>query len=128
MRLTDTQIITAVDWWQRKLLRPKFDNGDAGVVLGLAIMLHAQNVDYEKVHAFGEKLLDKLMQFSAAGLAPSRLSVDYDPCNFMSPIADEVGIYGKCFPWKTDLYFHHGGAITVRCGYGAPEEYILESD
>lgn len=128
MKLTDDQILTAVNWWENKLLRPKFDNGDSsGVASMLAIMLHSTNVDYAKVNAFGEKLLDKLIQYSGAGLAPSCLRVDYDPCHFMSPIADEVGIDGKCFPWKTDLYFHVNGAITVRCGHGASEEYILES-
>ena len=128
MKLTDDQILTAVNWWESKLLRPKFDNGDSsGVASMLAIMLHSTNVDYAKVNAFGEKLLDKLIQYSSAGRAPSGLHVDYDPCHFMSPIADEVGIDGKCFPWKTDLYFHVNGAISVRCGHGASEEYILES-
>ena len=127
MKLTDDQILTAVNWWQENLRRPKFDNGEHGTASIMAVLLHSQSVDDRKVSAFCEKLMEKLEAASAAGLAPTDLSVDYDPCHFMSPIAHEVGIPGKCFPWKTHMYFHVNGDITVRCGYGATEEYILGS-
>ena len=125
MKLTPEQIDIAVGWWKDALTNPKYDSGESNSTASrLAALLHAANVTHEKVEKFCVLLRDWLTERSAADAAPSTLHVDYYPMFEFGDIARAAQIEGKCFPWKTTMYFHDNGLVSVRCGYGASEQPV----
>lgn len=115
----------AATWWADKVTAPEFDNGDPSFTGFLGSFLAAQLVKPVELEQ-REKFISILVDTILASLDDGRqftLSVDYGPDGYLSTAAELAGIGSNNFPWKTVMWIDENH-ISVRCGYGAPEEMI----
>jgi len=141
MKLTQAQIDCAVEWWKSVLKNPKFDMlgetrgksiGDEPVAFAEMFATAHHNQPQDNVlDGFAKALQTKLQEL------PSKsdwftLSTDYDPCTILDDSYREAlglnfeGHYSGMltFPWKTVMWFEHGG-VQVSYGYGAEAKELL---
>jgi len=133
MKLSDKQIETAVNWWVQALKNPTFDAGgsrEANGHLAWAEVLVArvhQEAHFELLNRFKENLYSELRRLDKLSYGYADLSVDYQPCGILYDAWVAAGGDGgssMIFPWKTCMWFEHGG-VQVRCGYTAEQEELL---
>ena len=130
--LTRESARVAAKWWADKVSSlPHHDNGagDAGSLLaGILADTMNEEVMLNQRNHFIDILTEKLLEENDSPYGTihfnSILSCDYSPSRFLSDIAKEAGISRHNFPWKTFMYVHDDGHITVSDGYRSPHVQI----
>jgi len=129
MKLTESQVNLAVDWWTKALENPKFqtlrpDDTEPGSMPArmaevMAKASHEAPADTAS-QAFGEALRE-ILETQEDGY--NYLSVDYGPCSELREALEKAGLRAdnpsSVLPWKTIMRFEDGG-VQVACGYGEP--------
>jgi hypothetical protein len=139
--ITNKIIMRAVELWCRKLLNPKFDNGDDSDTGCMTHMLATINIQNDKnripdlsasIEKFRTVLTEKLIQLrdnpAEGEYFNTYLDVDYRPCLILAEAADIAGIPHSMFSCKSsvsmDRYFPEAtGRVSTSFGYGAPHIY-----
>lgn len=127
------EIATKVaEWWADKVCGDvKFDNGDPSLsglfAAGLASSM-VEEVTAEQRQKFIDAIVSRI-----EGEEELYLCVDYGPCKILIEAANESGVSGNNFPWKTSTimqrnYGEYGFKIYGRHGYRAEPELIAESE
>jgi len=125
-KLSNKQINVAIKWWGDVICNPKHDNGDdstQGVMTSVLAVRATQEISEKQKDAFKEEL---------AGLLKNESSFHGFHCEYgadttLSKAMQKANIPEMNAPWKTNMNFHDGG-VTVRYGYGAESETLLNRD
>ena len=128
--MIDQQIDAATEWWAKTLTNPKFDNGDPSPTGGMATVLATlgrQPATGGQREKFRAALKTRIAEDSADGRA-FVLACDYGPDYRLGEAMHEAGIAQSNAPWKTVMHLLPDGTVTVRCGYGAPQQILREPD
>lgn len=125
IKLSDDQILKAVDWWTGAISNPKFDMGadteSAKLTEMLATMVSIENpVGSSNIEKFKTLLLEELMKENSE-LIKYGIRVDYRPCDILSNIMKQSGISSHRAPWKTDMIFREGKVLVA---YGYAQEFV----
>lgn len=142
MEKTSEMAMCAAKWWADKLRgKPMHDNGDrtgqSVVAMLLADVIAMQhNAEEPQFSRFQEILAIKIQKEIEKGWYHQiSLGCDYGPCFILKNAAEEAGIDGSVFPFKTSMHIlADKQEVIVFDGYGAspvkifpqPEEEALK--
>lgn len=117
-------INAAVNWWAETIQHPKMDNGDNQMAMLLAMFGGGRSRQYteDDIKKFRQTLTDVLTEeMDRRGNAT--LSVDYTPNHLLRRAGEVIGLSQFDYPCKTVMWIS-ATEVSVRAGYGAPEEVI----
>lgn len=125
----EKELSVAVEWWADRLRGlAKQDNGDpmTGALMTLLSGRMKQPTD-EQIETF-KKALTEAMQPRLEKPYLRSIYNDYGPDPALREAAEKAGIKADCppFPIKTCVWIHPG-RVSVRYGYGAPEQVLWEA-
>lgn len=117
MKLTESQIERAANWWADQVMAPVFDNGSSDTGSSMAAMVATANAD-EVTPAAKQKFIEVMKQAltQRGEEAPRCISVDYQPDMFLKRCMTEAKIFSGNAPWKTHMYFDEQGGVRVAQG------------
>ena len=133
----DPAIVAAAKWWADVLRGPtKFDNGDNSQAGGMAWAMATMAASESKpapdvIDRFEAELRQSIAQYvnERDGRFWPTVATDYGPDRILSDAFERAGGKGAglVFPWKTVMWVRPD-EVTVRYGYGAPEQVIYPTE
>lgn len=135
-----TAAVAAANWWAEAIGSPKFDA--LGATRGqdrketetmemasmLAMLIASDSPVLQEAGAKFAVLLASKIEASLTGRNYGvSLGVDYGPDRVLGETAQEAGVSGSRFPWKTSMWVREDH-VTVSAGYAAPTRLVWASD
>lgn len=127
MKLSETQIEKAVEYWTKTLSKPHFEtlspeernqSGSQPAAMAEIMASNAHEAPEEwRITNFKTALRTRLK----SDVSSFCLNVDYHASKFLSEAAEEAEIQVNIltFPWKTNMVFRKDGKVEVSEGYRA---------
>ena len=120
-----------VDWWAKKIINTKHDNGAYDFTNFMANKLADMGVEQlatEQIEGFKRDLKEEIIkmyeEFPNSNLY---LGCDYSPCLELRNAGEKNNIPELNFPFKVSMWFSNNH-VNVRGGYGAKTETIYATE